>query len=228
MKTKLFILLVAFSLSVAASWGQTFRKEMGVREMENETPLIVVNDVTPSPSGFEKIRQKLASIKQEIPRLTHQFLARLSFKSQPKQSPSEIVNNSTAGLSLEEMIKDKGLIKSAWVKFDEDKQVWTAKWSKPRLLNYGILLKPALEKSFAAGDWLEFESEGVKSVITKKNDALFLTQNGTTSPLNSKDLNRLLASAICKDGISLSVDSSGNLILQASGAKATQMAKLKS
>ena len=96
------------------------------------------------------------------------------------------------------------------------------------MLNYGMLLKPALEKSFAAGDWLEFDSEGVKSMISKKDDQLFLTQNGTTTSLNTKELNRLLASAICKEGISLSVDSSGNLILKASGVKATEMAKIKS
>lgn len=228
MKTKLLAFLVVFSLVTAISCAQSFRKEMVVREMENETPLIIVNDATPAPNGFEKIRQKLTALKQEIPRLTSQFLARLTFKPQHKQPASEIVNNSTAGLSIEEMIKDKGLIKSAWVKFDEEKQIWTAQWNKPKMLNYGMLLKPALEKSFAAGDWLEFDSEGVKSMISKKDDQLFLTQNGTTTSLNTKELNRLLASAICKEGISLSVDSAGNLILKASGVKAAEMAKIKS
>ncbi len=228
MKKILLTLIIGFTLFTVDSSAQTFRKEMAVREMENETPLITVNGVPPSPTACDKIRHKLAILKQDIPRLTSEFLARLTFKPHPKTPPTDIANNSASGLSIEEMIKDKGLIKSAWVKFDEEKQIWTAQWSKPKLLNYGILLKPALEKSFAAGDWLEFDSEGVKSMITKKDDTLFLTQNGTTTSLNSKDLNRLLASAICKEGISLSVDSSGNLILKASGSKATQMAKIKS
>lgn len=228
MKNNFLIFLTAFSLLTAISCAQTFRKEMAVREMENETPFVTVNGAPASSTACDKIRQKLALLKQDIPRLTSEFLARLPFKPHSKNLPPEVANNSAVGLSIEEMIKDKGLIKSAWVKFDEEKQIWTAQWNKPKLLNYGILLKPALEKSFASGDWLEFDSEGVKSKITKKDNTLFLTQNGTTTSLNSKELNRLLSSAICKEGISLSVDASGNLILKASGQKAAEMAKIKS
>lgn len=228
MKINIFLLTFVFSLLFSIGGAQNLRKEVVIREMENETPLVTVNGSLPSPTAFEKISQKIVSLRDNLPRLTHDFLARLTFKPQFKPHSSDLANNSSAGLSLDEMLKDKALMRSAWIQFDEQKQILTAKWNKPKLLNYGMLLKPALEKSFAAGDWLEFESAGVPSMITKKDNELVLTQNGSSTSLSWKELNRLLASSIQKDGVSLSVDSSGNLILQASGDKATQYAKLKS
>lgn len=227
---KIKILFIVVTLGVFALFGeaQTLRKEVAIREMENETPLVTVNGEAPSVYSFQKITQKLATLRESLPRLTHDFLARLTYKPASKHQEIKDAGAALAGLSLDEMLKDKALMKSAWIQFDEQKQILTAKWTKPKLLNYGMLLKPALEKNFAAGDWLSFESDGIPSVIAKKDNELMLTQNGATKALGWKELNRLLASSINKDGISLSVDGSGNLILQATGPKASQFAKLKS
>ncbi len=217
----LCVLTLAAVFSSTAS-AISFRKDLVLREMENETPLVQVNDSTVT---LEDPSSLTAYLKQEIPRLAHQFLARIRCKISPPPPPVDEVT--TRSLSLDEMLKDKGFLKSAWVQFDSSRQIWTAKWNKPTLLNYGMLLKPALDKQFSSGDWLAFESAGVPTVITKKNNELVVVSNGNSIPLGVNDLNRLLTNKISLNGMSLSVDASGNLILQATGSKATQMAKLK-
>jgi hypothetical protein len=134
-------------------------------------------------------------------------------------------NVTTKALCLTSVAADPKFLQAAWISFDAGKQLWQATWPKPPLFNYGMILLPALVERMNAGDAFSFKSQG-KAAVLSKNECgqLLVEQDGLKKTIGSKDLRDLLQDKIDADGLSLYLDKSGNLILQAVGPRAMAMA----
>jgi hypothetical protein len=151
------------------------------------------------------------------------FLARLMV-SEPVDDNSKRTTN-TSDLPLNAVAQDKSFLDGAWVSFNSNSNIWTAKWAKPRLFHFGSILKPALLRKFEVGQSFAFESKGAQAILTKTGtNEICIVKDGSKTPLDAGDLRRLLENKISADGLSLFLDRGGNLILQAQGPLAVKLA----
>ena len=176
----------------------------------------------------------LISWKEEVPikRATAVESSQNTFEAIPiaKAEPVQTVSSlslSSSAFPVEDIAKQKGFLRKADVKFDEGNKVWTAKWWKPKMFHFGMVLYPALKDYLETGASYSFVSRGVESTITKAKDELFLERGKNRMKIGSQELYGLLRGKISVDGYDLGLDRKGNLIMQAEGAKAMLMASLK-
>lgn len=131
-----------------------------------------------------------------------------------------------AAFPLDAIASNKSFLKSAKIRFDESKQIWRAQWKKPRMLHFGMLLKPALEKQVQAGESFAFDSQGTQVTLSKDLDDNLLVSAGDSSlELGAKQLKALLERKVRVDNMALFLDKAGNLILEAQGQAALALAQ---
>lgn len=133
-------------------------------------------------------------------------------------------------LSLQSFVTKPGILNRAQsVDFDSNSQRYTAVWQKPGPFDFGMVLKPALSQQMAVGESYSFESQGNTSSISRDaSGRIWLQQQGGEShEMSSSDLRELLGSQITVDGVNLSIDHRGNLVLEAQGEKAIAMASVR-
>jgi hypothetical protein len=160
---------------------------------------------------------------QELPRLELPALGRLQLQMELEEAENAPL------LSAEELAANPGFFSSAFVKFDKARNLWTASWSRPSPLHFGMLLRPELLKRVEVGRALSFESrEGAASLTkTEANELIMVKESGEKSRLSASDVLHLLQGRIETGGLSLFVDKAGNLILQAQGQQARMLAQIK-
>jgi hypothetical protein len=148
------------------------------------------------------------------------FIARLeAVLNSPESQP-------VLSLPLFSIANDSSFLKSAHVEFDEDKQLWSATWKKPRLFHFGMILKPSLEEKVKPGEELAFECEGMNLFLTKnEKNQLELIHNGERQAVDSKELRALLRRSISAEGLELFLDGQDNLVLEALGEIALSLGK---
>lgn len=188
---------------------------------------------TPAPSKGKTLiaEERLVAALSEDVRLTPtNFAGRLKVQipTSLNQAPEAINGMAITALSLAGLAVDPDLMQEAWVTFDAQQQQWKAQWQKPPMFHFGMILLPSLVHKITAGQTLAFESQGQSAQLLKNDKGQLLVKRGnTTSPLTATDLRDLLRAKIKSDGMSLSLDPSGNLVLEATGARALSLATLK-
>lgn len=144
------------------------------------------------------------------------------------QTPDAVNGMAITAMSLAGMAVDPNLLQDAWVSSDPGHQTWKAMWPKPPLFHYGMVLLPALIHKLNVGQTLVFESQGQTASLLKDDKGHLLVQRGGVSEaLSASDLRDLLRAKINADGMSLFLDNSGNLVLQATGPRALALANIK-
>jgi hypothetical protein len=194
-------------------------------------PLIVLNTVAPgedapvveivASSPAEEAVSQLADLRL----VPESFRARLPFKS------AELILDQAAAkaLSITSLAQDKKFLEAAWISYDAGKKLWKATWQKPPMFHFGMVLLPAIVEHLKAGEMIKFEAKGKPMLVSKTDSGqLVLNNDGATSALGSKLLRDLLESQVHSDGLSLYLDKSGNLVLQANGQRAEAMASVRS
>jgi len=127
-------------------------------------------------------------------------------------------------LSLASFAVDSDLLHDAWVSFDPQHEQWKATWQKPHMFHFGMILLPSLISKVNAGQKFSFESSGQTAYLFKDDAGRLLVQRGNNSdPLSANDLRDLLRAKIQADGMTLFLDPSGNLVLEASGSRAVAL-----
>lgn len=159
------------------------------------------------------------------------FVARLivQLPTNLNQAPEAINGVAMTALSLAGLAADPDLLQEAWVSFDAPHQQWKALWPKPPMFHYGMVLLPALVKKLNAGQSFDFQSQGQTASLTKDDKGQLMVKRGSsTAPLTASDLRDLLRAKINAEGMTLFLDKSGNLILEASGARAMALGGVNS
>lgn len=131
-------------------------------------------------------------------------------------------------LPIEKLAEHKKFLKRAWIRFDEETETWRAKWQKPKVFHFGMLLKPALEHQVPTGQSFQFESNGQNLVISKADNKLMVgLEEGNLIELGAKQLRQLLEHKVTVDDLSLFLDRKGNLILEAKGKAARALSQIR-
>ncbi|MEM9445279.1 MAG: hypothetical protein AAGA18_07975 [Verrucomicrobiota bacterium] len=129
-------------------------------------------------------------------------------------------------LPIEKIAENQKFLKRANIRFDQDHKIWQARWKKPRVFHFGMLLRPALVDQVEAGQSFNFLSNGREMVLSKTNDnkLMFGPEGGAqgVAELGAKELKLLLERRVIVDDMELFLDRKGNLILEAKG-KAAQV-----
>lgn len=127
-------------------------------------------------------------------------------------------------LPVEDFATRKDFLKMADVKLDKNNQHWSATWEKPKMFNFGMLLKPALVKNMTPGESYSFVSQGKLTTITRTGDDQLLLQRGEEQiTLSASELRNLLSDHISVNGLNVFLDRRGNLVMEARGPKALSM-----
>ncbi|MEM9444911.1 MAG: hypothetical protein AAGA18_06110 [Verrucomicrobiota bacterium] len=175
-------------------------------------------------------RPVLVSWSEEVParaETTAKEAQALPVIEQAQPVDVKSLNNKAGNFPVEDIAKQKGFLRKADVDFDENNKVWTAKWWKPKMFHFGMLLYPALKDQLESGASYSFVSRGVESTITKAQDELFLERGQNRIKIGSQELYGLLRGKISVGGYDLQLDRRGNLIMQAEGPEALVMASIK-
>lgn len=141
-------------------------------------------------------------------------------------APSNAIRDVAAqDITLASVTRQRGFLDEAWVSYDEDAQVWEAKWPKPPMFHYGSVLLPVLASRMETGQSVNFEMEGRPARITKREDGkLVVARGGDPRLVSANDIRSILESKIESEGMILFLDRQGNLVLQATGNQAVAMA----
>jgi hypothetical protein len=127
--------------------------------------------------------------------------------------------------SIDQLLSDDSLLADASIVYNKVARTWRARWDKPRMFHFGMILKPQLSKRVQNGLEYSFSVKGESSLLAKDSHGdLVLRSGGKTVPLAARDVLRLLQSRIDTQGLTLYVDASGNLIMEAQGANADTLA----
>ncbi len=130
-------------------------------------------------------------------------------------------------LPLDTLATENGMIKTAAVNYDPVKQEWSAKWQKPPMFTFGMILRPALISKMKQGESFSFEIAGQQGILSKNSsNQLIFEAAGQSTEISSKNLGRILNRGITANGINLTIDRSGNLVMKAIGEHASRMAHL--
>lgn len=143
-------------------------------------------------------------------------------------SQSQLGATENRPLPLSDFLSQPGILRRANVEFDPNEQRWTATWQKPGPFDFGTVLKPALGKQLSEGENYSIMTSGMPATLSKDpSGELWIEQNQQKRALGSSDLRSLLDNQISSDDMALSLDGRGNLVVEAHGAKAIQLAALK-
>lgn len=154
------------------------------------------------------------------------FSARLPF-SLPDSL--ENLTQSLKELPLQSIAADEEFLKKAVIRFDAEKQIWSATWLKPKMFHFGMILRPSLLERVDVGKQLSFHTRGIQASLSKGQDGeLTVTHDGICSNLDATELKNLLEQKISAEGLSLFLDRKGNLVLQAVGPAALKLSKRQS
>jgi hypothetical protein len=154
------------------------------------------------------------------------FSARLPF-SLPDSL--ENLTQSLKELPLQSIAADEEFLKKAVIRFDAEKQIWSATWLKPKMFHFGMILRPSLLERVDVGKQLSFHTRGIQASLSKGQDGeLTVTHDGISSNLDATELKNLLEQKISAEGLSLFLDRKGNLVLQAVGPAAVKLSKRQS
>jgi hypothetical protein len=154
------------------------------------------------------------------------FSARLPFDL---PETLESFTNPLKELPLQSIAADAEFLKKAVIRFDAEKQIWSATWLKPKMFHFGMLLRPSLLERVDVGKELSFHTKGMQASLTKGQDGeLKVMHDGISSNLDATDLKNLLEQKISAEGLSLFLDRKGNLVLQAIGPAASRFSKPQS
>jgi hypothetical protein len=185
-------------------------------------------NLTTSQSWIQRLldRERAISEGVKLPRLRIPWSLAEWLKFWSKSAPDEKGNPL---LSAEQLVQDPGFLSSAEVEFDAGKEVWTARWSKPRMFNFGMLLKPELLKRVQVGKPLSFEHNGETASLSKSenNELMMVSHTGEKTTLGARDILHLLENKIETGGLSLFVEPCGDLVMEARGEQAQLLAKAR-
>ncbi|HSI86372.1 MAG: hypothetical protein ACAI35_04240 [Candidatus Methylacidiphilales bacterium] len=123
---------------------------------------------------------------------------------------------------------DKKLLETAYTNYDNKTGVWSAKWVKPKMFHFGMILLPSIGEKIIPGQEVPTIVQG-QSVIFKKTEGgiVNVVQNGKEEKLSANMLRTLLEGKVESEGFLLFLDRGGNLILETSGEQAAALAGKK-
>jgi len=165
-----------------------------------------------------KVEEKVVKVQEKVVEVQDAVAAKIK----KLESPISDVDR----LPLSDLTANTGLMKKAKLSFDEQSTTWSAVWKKPALFHFGMILHPELMDQVQEGEKLHFESKGMQLALVRTGDDKLLVEqtNGARHELSAKRLEGLLQRSIKVDGLELSLDGGGNLVLKAEGEKARILA----
>lgn len=174
------------------------------------------------PAVAEKVRARVEEKVVEVHEKVIEVQEAVAAKIKKLESPISDVDR----LPLSDLTANTGLMKKAKLSFDEQSTTWSAVWKKPALFHFGMILHPELMDQVQEGEKLHFESKGMQLALVRTGDDKLLVEqtNGARHELSAKRLEGLLQRSIKVDGLELSLDGGGNLVLKAEGEKARTLA----
>jgi len=174
----------------------------------------------------ERFQDSLSNDLRIYPTNIH---ARLILPSSLEQAPDAVNGMALTAFSLAGVAMDPDLLHRALVSFDSEHSQWKATWQKPPMFHFGMILLPSLLQKINIGQKLTFETKGELTTLYKDDSGHLLVQRGSHSEqLSANDLRDLLRSKIRSEGMTLFLDPLGNLVLEASGQRATALSNLNS
>jgi hypothetical protein len=127
--------------------------------------------------------------------------------------------------TIDQLLAEGSLLADASIEYNAEARIWKARWDKPRLFNFGMILRPELVKRVQSGQEFQLSVRGETSVMGKDSHGdLVLRSGNKTVPLGSRDVLVLLQNRIDTERLTLYVDAMGNLIMEAHGSAAQLLA----
>jgi|GEM_PF-5896272 len=195
--------IMAQEHALAHQWFQTH----GMAETSSPSPVVIAHETPPVAICQPTLQQnKVATATTTAANGEDQPLPLQSFVTKP-----EILKRARS------------------VDFDAASQRYTAVWQKPGPFDFGMVLKPALGSQMAVGESYSFETQGgvPASISRDSSGQIWLKQGGANHEMSSSDLRELLDGEISVNGMNLSLDQRGNLVLVAQGENALAMASIR-